>query len=140
MPDLFLKTLQQRTAYQESKSGFSLYHQQLYASHAEWLQTILTYSADEREDDSIEINLTNAHEILAPAIQGPLLLKPSPHEPKITNPFLATQIYCLNTDVVNVVVIQYEGYKVDLCLDLLPIEPAWNTEMVQEAVILPSFF
>ncbi|KAL6635854.1 hypothetical protein LY90DRAFT_672382 [Neocallimastix californiae] len=109
-----------------------------------WISTVLqnlkpVKSNDiEEEDEEVIINGNiSRFKDIHPVIQGPFLLQPAPIEFDTENTDfdnIASSIISLKTEPFSIILIAYTNGKVDVCLNVAPIEALWmsNNDIVQD--------
>jgi len=100
-----------------------------------WISTVLqnlkpVKSNDiEEEDEEVIINGNiSRFKDIHPVIQGPFLLQPAPIEFDTENTDfdnIASSIISLKTEPFSIILIAYTNGKVDVCLNVAPIEALW---------------
>jgi len=109
-----------------------------------WISTVLqnlkpvklNELGDEDEEVIINGNISRFKDI-HPVIQGPFLLQPAPVEfdpEKYDLDSIASSIISLKTEPFSIILIAFTSGKVDVCLNVAPIEALWmsNNETVQD--------
>ncbi|OUM64965.1 hypothetical protein PIROE2DRAFT_69154 [Piromyces sp. E2] len=108
-----------------------------------WISTVLqnlkpVKTSDLAEDEEVIINGNiSRFKDIHPIIQGPFLLQPAPidYDPDhcdVDN--VASSIVSLNTEPFSIIVIAFTNGKVDVCLNVAPVEALWmsNNDMIQD--------
>jgi len=119
--------------WKESDPEDSVIDQQ-YRLQRCWISTVLqnlkpVKTSDEAGDEEVIINGNiSRFKDIHPVIQGPFLLQPAPIEfdpdhCDLDN--IASSIISLNTEPFSIIVIAYTNGKVDVCLNVAPVEALW---------------
>jgi len=110
-----------------------------------WISTVLQNlkpvkinDLDENGEEEVIINGNiSRFKDIHPVIQGPFLLQPAPiefdpDECDLDN--IASSIISLKTEPFSIIVIAFTNGKVDVCLNVAPVEALWmsNNDMVQD--------
>eukprot|EP00833_Pecoramyces_ruminatium_P008671 jgi/Orpsp1_1/1182703/evm.model.c7180000082318.1 len=107
-----------------------------------WISTVLQNlkpiksDSDENEEVIINGNISRFKDI-HPVIQGPFLLQPAPIEfdpDKFDFDNIASSIISLKTEPFSIILIAYTNGKIDVCLNVAPVEALWmsNNDTAQD--------